>query len=48
MDTSGRAKSLSHDIRHARGRLSFTTAEGKEVLTGGIAFVAMQLYRSIL
>jgi hypothetical protein len=43
-----RAKSPSHDIRDMYGRLSFRTAEGKEVRTGGIAFVAKGLLRSIL
>jgi hypothetical protein len=33
----------SGDIRDSHGRLQFLTAQGKEVLTGGIAFVAKEL-----
>jgi hypothetical protein len=38
-----RAKGTSGDIREANGRLAFLTANGKEVVTGGVAFVAREL-----
>ena len=38
-----RAKGTSGDIREANGRLAFLTAKGKEVVTGGVAFVAREL-----
>lgn len=38
-----RAKGSSGDIREANGRLAFLTASGKEVVTGGVAFVAREL-----
>ena len=38
-----RAKGTSGDIREANGRLGFLTANGKEVVTGGVAFVAREL-----
>ena len=38
-----RAKGSSGDIREANGRLAFLTANGKEVVTGGVAFVAREL-----
>lgn len=38
-----RAKGTSGDIREANGRLAFLTATGKEVVTGGVAFVAREL-----
>jgi hypothetical protein len=38
-----RAKGTSADIREANGRLAFLTANGKEVVTGGVAFVAREL-----
>ena len=37
------AKGTSGDIREANGRLAFLTANGKEVVTGGVAFVAREL-----
>ena len=38
-----RAKGSSGDIREANRRLAFLTASGKEVVTGGVAFVAREL-----
>jgi hypothetical protein len=38
-----RAKGTSGDIREANGRLVFLTDQGKEVVSGGIAFVAREL-----
>jgi hypothetical protein len=38
-----RPKHSSGDIHDSHGRLSFVTANGKEVLTGGVAFVAKEL-----
>lgn len=38
-----RAKGSSGDIREANGRLAFLTANGKEVVTSGVAFVAREL-----
>ena len=38
-----RAKGSSGDIREANGRLAFLTANGKEIVTGGVAFVAREL-----
>lgn len=38
-----RAKQSSGDIHDSHGRLSFLTANGKEILTGGIAFIAREL-----
>lgn len=38
-----RPKHPSGDIHDSHGRLSFVTANGKEVLTGGVAFVAKEL-----
>jgi hypothetical protein len=38
-----RAKVSSGDIRDSHGRLVFVTAQGKEVLSGGIAFVAREI-----
>ena len=43
-----RAKSPSRENSRYAGPLSFTTAEGKKVLTGAIAFVAKEVSRSIL
>lgn len=38
-----RAKQPSGDIHDSHGRLSFLTGNGKEILTGGIAFIAREL-----
>jgi glucose/arabinose dehydrogenase len=38
-----RAKGTSGDIREANGRLVFLTDQGKEVVSGGISFVAREL-----
>jgi hypothetical protein len=38
-----RAKQPSGDIHDSHGRLSFLTAAGKEVLTGGVAFIAKEV-----
>lgn len=38
-----RAKLPSGDIRDSHGRLAFLTAHGKEVVTGGVAFIAREL-----
>lgn len=38
-----RPKAPSGDIHDPHGRLSFVTANGKEVLTGGVAFLAKEL-----
>jgi hypothetical protein len=37
-----RARQPSGDIRDSHGRLSFLTTQGKEILTGGIAFIARE------
>ena len=37
-----RARQPSGDIRDSNGRLSFLTARGKEILAGGIAFIARE------
>lgn len=38
-----RAKQPSGDIHDSHGRLSFRTGNGKEILAGGIAFIAREL-----
>lgn len=38
-----RPKQSSGEIHDSHGRLSFLTAKGKEILTGGVAFIAREL-----
>jgi hypothetical protein len=38
-----RAKYSSSDLIDSRGRLTFLTSEGKEVQTGGVAYIAKEL-----
>jgi hypothetical protein len=44
IESLGNARPLAHssDIVDARGRLIFLTASGKEVLCGGIAYIAKE------